>query len=93
MHLTAIVVFFTLTGCALVAGPAGVSANRGPLPASTLPAYNLSGYPPAFKDGYIDGCETGKGSSYSFKDERRLAADNQYRMGWSDGFDICRSKR
>jgi len=93
MRLTAIVVFFALTGCALVTGPPGVSANRELLPASAQPAYNLSGYPPAFKDGYIDGCETAKGSSYSFRDERRFAADNQYRMGWSDGFDICRSKR
>ena len=94
MRLTVIVVFFALTGCALVTGPAGDSADRrGSLPASTRPAYNLSGYPPAFKDGYVDGCETAKDSSYSFRDERRFAADNQYRMGWSDGFDICRSKR
>lgn len=93
MRLTVIVVFFALAGCALVTGPPGDSDNRGPLPASTKPVYNLSGYPPAFKDGYIDGCETAKGSSYSFRDERRFVADNQYRMGWSDGFDICRSKR
>jgi hypothetical protein len=93
MRLTVIVVFFALAGCALVTGPAGVSTDRGPLPASTRPVYNLSGYPPAFKDGYVDGCETAKGSSYGFKDERRYVADNQYRMGWSDGFDICRGKR
>jgi hypothetical protein len=32
----------------------------GPLPATTRPVYNLTGYSPAFKDGYIDGCETAK---------------------------------
>jgi hypothetical protein len=93
MRLPVIVVFLVLTGCASVNGPAGVSAIRGPLPASTLPTYNLSGYPLAFRDGYVDGCETAKGTSYGFKDERRFLSDNQYRMGWSDGFDICRSKK
>ncbi len=93
MRLTVIVVFLVLAGCAMVTGPAGVSGNRGPLPASTLPSYNLSGYPLAFKDGYVDGCETAKDSPYRFKDERRFVSDNQYRMGWSDGFDICRGNR
>ena len=37
------------------------------------PAYNLSGYPPAVRDGYIDGCETAKKSEYGRKDEKRFA--------------------
>lgn len=56
------------------------------------PAYNLSGYPPAVRDGYIDGCETAKGSSFGRKDARRIASEPQYSMGWNDGFSIC-SKR
>jgi hypothetical protein len=56
------------------------------------PAYNLTGYPPAVRDGYIDGCETAKGSSYGRKDAQRIGADAQYSMGWNDGFAIC-SKR
>ncbi len=64
----------------------------GPLPASTRPTYNLSGYPPATRQGYIDGCETAKKSQYAFKDHKRYASDGQYHMGWNDGFDICRGK-
>jgi hypothetical protein len=53
------------------------------------PAYNLAGYPPAVREGYIDGCETAKKSEYGRKDEARWSADAQYRMGWNDGFSIC----
>lgn len=53
------------------------------------PAYNLAGYPPAARDGYIDGCETAKRSEYGHKDEQRMAGDPQYAMGWNDGYSIC----
>ena len=53
------------------------------------PQYNLAGYPPAVRDGYIDGCESAKKSAYAHKDEKRFAADAQYRMGWNDGLSIC----
>jgi len=64
----------------------------GPLPPSTRPAYNLSGYPAAMKDGYIDGCETAKETLYGQKNESRYNTDGQYRMGWDDGFDMCQDK-
>lgn len=67
--------------------------SAAPLPPSARPTYNLTGYSPAFKDGYIDGCETAKKSSYGVKNERRFSSDNQYRMGWNDGFSLCRSKQ
>jgi hypothetical protein len=50
---------------------------------------SLTGYPPAVRDGYIDGCESARKSSYGRKDEERMAADRQYAMGWNDGFSIC----
>ncbi len=53
------------------------------------PQYNLAGYPPAVRDGYIDGCESAKRSPWAHKDEKRFAADGQYRMGWNDGMSIC----
>ena len=53
------------------------------------PAYNLAGYPPAVREGYIDGCESARKSDYGRKDEPRFAADAQYRMGWNDGLSIC----
>ncbi len=39
----------------------------GEYPPSTRPTYNLSGYPTAMKDGYIDGCETAKDTPYGKK--------------------------
>jgi len=59
---------------------------------ATRPTYNLAGYPPAVKEGYIDGCETAKHSQYAHKDTKRMAEDPQYSMGWNDGFGICKKK-
>jgi predicted small lipoprotein YifL len=59
---------------------------------ASRPTYNLTGYPPAVRDGYIDGCESAKGSEYARKDAQRFAADPQYSMGWNDGFGICGKK-
>ncbi|MDO8437135.1 MAG: hypothetical protein Q7S69_03085 [Nitrosomonadaceae bacterium] len=88
--ITAIFIVSVLAGCAAMGWG---QRPAGPLPPSTRPTYNLSGYPPAFKDGYIDGCETAKKTAYGYKDERRFSADNQYRTGWNDGFSLCRGKR
>jgi hypothetical protein len=56
------------------------------------PAYNLAGYPPAVREGYIDGCESAKGTAYARKDAQRFGADPKYQMGWNDGFSICKPK-
>jgi hypothetical protein len=56
------------------------------------PAYNLSGYPLAVREGYIDGCESAKKTSYARKDAKRMAGDPQYSMGWNDGFSLCKAK-
>lgn len=56
------------------------------------PKYNLAGYPPGVREGYIDGCESAKGTSQARKDMKRFAADPQYSMGWNDGFSICGRK-
>lgn len=88
-----VVVFLVLmyTGCATKDFKQRLRPSE-PLPASTRPTYNLAGYPSAFKDGYIDGCETAKKTSYGFKNKHRFSKDNQYRMGWNDGFNMCLSK-
>lgn len=57
------------------------------------PTYNLAGYPPAVREGYIDGCESAKGTEFARKDGKRLVADKQYAMGWNDGFSICGAKK
>lgn len=56
---------------------------------ASRPKYNLAGYPPAVRDGYIDGCESAKNTRYGRKDAKRFADDAQYQMGWNDGFGIC----
>ena len=88
---------FAIMTILVIAGCASPSANKKmkplvPLASSTLPTYNLAGYRPAFKDGYIDGCETAKKSSYGLKDEKRFAEENQYRNGWKDGYNLCLGK-
>lgn len=57
---------------------------------ASRPTYNLTGYPPAVREGYIDGCESAKRSQYARKDAKRMAGDAQYSMGWNDGFSICK---
>ncbi len=81
----------------VIAGCASPNASKeiktpDPLVSSTRPTYNLAGYRPDFKDGYIDGCETAKGSTYGLKDEKRFAKENQYRNGWKDGYNLCLGK-
>jgi hypothetical protein len=67
--------------------PAQAQERRGQ---ASRPAYNLAGYPPAVREGYIDGCESAKRTQYARKDARRFAEDGQYSMGWNDGFSICK---
>jgi hypothetical protein len=59
---------------------------------ASRPTYNLAGYPPAVREGYIDGCETAKATRYGRKDATRFANDAQYQMGWKDGYGICGKK-
>ena len=67
--------------------PAQATQRRSSAPP---PAYNLTGYPPAVRDGYIDGCESAKRTRYANKDAKRMASDPQYEMGWNDGYSICK---
>ena len=56
------------------------------------PTYNLAGYPPAVREGYIDGCESAKRPPTRTRTPKRMASDPQYSMGWNDGFSICSKK-
>jgi len=85
-------------GCATIPAPPPPSKPESPAQAlerrnqASRPAYNLAGYPPAVRDGYIDGCESAKRTQYARKDAKRFAEDGQYSMGWNDGFSICGKK-
>jgi hypothetical protein len=94
-HLPLLLTFLA-AGCAV--SPPVPTAPETPKEATerrakaSRPAYNLTGYPPAVRDGYIDGCETAKSSPYARKDAKRMSTDPQYSMGWNDGFSICKKK-
>lgn len=98
-RIVVVAVALAVAGCA-VAPPAPVAPSRPETPRegaerrskAARPAYNLTGYPPAVREGYIDGCESAKRTPYARKDAARMSSDPQYSMGWNDGYSICRSK-
>jgi hypothetical protein len=66
---------------------AGCSTEPQREPAASV---NLSGYPPAFRDGYNDGCQSARGRMK--RDEARYKSDGQYALGWRDGRDLCKGR-
>ncbi|AZZ78403.1 hypothetical protein PS925_03012 [Pseudomonas fluorescens] len=54
------------------------------------------GYPPAFADGFDDGCISGRQAAGSISGEfrknvPRYLKDKQYAEGWTDGFRQCQA--
>lgn len=100
MRLTVLTLTVLAAGCAAVPPAAPPPPERPETPAqaserrqkASKPTYNLAGYPPAVREGYIDGCESAKKSEWARKDAKRFASDAQYSMGWNDGFGICGKK-
>ena len=89
--------FFSGGGCAHAARCAATlllsALAGGCAPAKPpTPAVNLSGFPPAFRDGYAAGCDSAKRGGAPRKDETRFAQDRQYAAGWRDGLDVCKKK-
>ena len=55
------------------------------------------GFPPAYAEGYADGCSSGREAAGGLfdetrKDTTRYGTDRQYAKGWDDGFQQCRSE-
>lgn len=54
--------------------------------------------PPEYKLGWEDGCDTGLSAEggldyklmFGFKKRPELAASDQYKQGWNEGFTYCR---
>ncbi|HTS54354.1 MAG TPA: hypothetical protein VMH26_13860 [Burkholderiales bacterium] len=66
---------------------AGCAISKPPPP----PRVNLNGFPPAFREGYGDGCQSARDGALK-RDEARFAKEAQYATGWRDGFDVCRKR-
>jgi uncharacterized protein YceK len=69
---------------ALLAGCASQPAS------APQPKVNLSGYPPAFRQGYADGCASVNATRK--RDEARFKSDANYATGWRDGYSICKPR-
>ena len=80
MRLLLIVVALLVAGCASHTAP---TADK--------PGVNLSGYSPAFRAGYADGCASVDAARK--RDEPRFKSDTDYARGWQDGYDICRRRK
>lgn len=54
--------------------------------------------PPEYQLGWEDGCDTGMSAEgswdykvmYGFKKRPEMAANDQYKQGWNEGFTYCR---
>lgn len=77
-----------LAGCAT---PGGEPARPGAKdPQTVTRSINLSGYPPEFQRGFREGCGAAReGASRS----ARPKGDNQYAVGWNDGYDYCAARK
>ena len=75
--------------CALLLACAGGCAPAN----QSTPNVNLGGYPPAFREGYVDGCNTARSARSKAQDEARLKSDSMYAAGWRDGRDICAPRK
>ena len=83
-----------LAGCAgQQTGPTQPGEAPPPTPpTATKPGINLSGYSPAFRAGYADGCNSVDAGARK-RDEARFKAETDYAQGWRDGNDICKRKK
>jgi len=79
--------FFSAAALLLSVLASGCAPSKPP-----PPAVNLSGFPPAFRDGYAAGCDSAKRGGAPHRDETRFTQDKQYAAGWRDGFDMCKRK-
>jgi len=84
-NLLAVAALATLTACAATQRAPTTPAKPA---TAKAPGVNLSGYPPAFRDGYADGCNAAK-NRRGTRDEARFKSDPQFAQGWQDGFGIC----
>ena len=71
---------------------AGCASLEQPQPPPAAARVNLTGFPPSFKDGYADGCESASAHRQR-RHEARYKNEDDYKRGWNDGFSACRRGR
>lgn len=76
----------------LVLSACATGGNSGTGQKAPAARYNLSGYPPPFRDGFNAGCDAAKRRLTEAEDKARYASDGQYRAGWKDGQSVCKPK-
>ena len=82
----------------LVVIPLGlIMITSGCAPVDAVTRRNTAGQPPAYVDGYSDGCGSGyvaAGHPYAkaAKNVTRFLADPVYKTGWDDGFATCKGQ-
>ncbi len=90
-----------VAGCATVTpsaeSPATPAGSATPVPTAPKPyveppppPVNLQGFPPTYRLGFADGCDSGRGIDK--RDPVRYANDGNYRTGWVDGRAQCKKK-
>ncbi|HKA44726.1 MAG TPA: hypothetical protein VKF40_22270 [Burkholderiales bacterium] len=81
-----------LAGCAGTPSPVTRPAPTDPLSKAQPPRsanLNLSGFSVAFKQGYADGCASGR-EREQHRNETRYKNEPDYTMGWNDGYSVCK---
>lgn len=97
-----VIVCALVAGCVTVAEPPAAPPVAPAAPAAPAaeplvkpsvappPPVNLQGFPPAYQQGFTDGCATSRGAEK--KDATRYTQDGSYRIGWIDGLAQCKKK-
>lgn len=77
----------------LIAALAGLSGCATEGAQQYQPAnLNLSGFPPAYRAGYADGCDSAGMLMGRKRDAARFKSDPQYAQGWQDGNQLCKHR-
>ena len=82
-----------ISGCAATQPGTHPGTQPTSRPKIDKPQVNLAGYPPPFREGYLDGCNSARQNTQSIKDSERYESDSMYAAGWRDGYDICSNKQ
>ncbi len=72
---------------AILAGCSQFTPPKQGSPAAARENVNLQGFPPTYRKGYADGCNST--GLRTVRDDGQFKSDPQYASGWRDGKDIC----